>query len=370
MGDAVTGVPPVVRDPDGHLDRVPGPRHALDAAEDEAHRALEELEALDEVVVDVRPRDRGSGLEPVRRGFGDLRPALLAVGAHVQAAGSRVTELAEQSSLTKATVVYLVDELERLGYLTRRPDPADGRAKLVVPTPRAAAAEAAAREAIAEIRDGWAGLLGEDSMALLDRRDAGAEACRRGCGGGASRRSRSSCDGGGVAGCDGRRRIRPRYGRDRSAQRSAERRVSVEVWDGRRPVLADASAWMRARRDQEARERLLTAVARGDVAWCWPVRYELMVDARGAEGIAAVDRTFESLREVAVDRAVQRAVLAAMRELASSGSHGAHRLPLTDFTVAVAAQASGVDVLHFDRHFERLGMLLDVGTPWLTEPDA
>lgn len=146
--------------------------------------------------------------------------------------------------------------------------------------------------------------------------------------------------------------------------------MSVELWDGQRPVLADTSAWMRARRDPEARERLLTAVALGDVAWCWPVRYELTVDARGPEGIAAVDRTFESLREIAVDRAVQRGVLAAMRELASSSSHGAHRLPLTDLTVAVAAQTSGLDVLHFDRHFERVGMLLSVSTPWLTEPSA
>lgn len=32
-----------------------------------------------------------------------------------------------------------------------------------------------------------------------------------------------------------------------------------------------------------------------------------------------------------------------MRELADEGSHGAHRLPLTDLTVAVAAQASGLD---------------------------
>ena len=39
--------------------------------------------------------------------------------------------------LTKATVVHAVDELERLGYVTRRPDPSDGRAKLVTSTARA-----------------------------------------------------------------------------------------------------------------------------------------------------------------------------------------------------------------------------------------
>jgi len=143
--------------------------------------------------------------------------------------------------------------------------------------------------------------------------------------------------------------------------------VSVELWDGQRPVLADTSAWMLACRVPEARELLLDAIGRGDVAWCWPVRYELIVDARGREGIAAVDRTLEGLREIPIDRAVQRGVLAAMRELAESGSHGAHRLPLTDLTVAVAAQTAGLDVLHFDRHFERLGKLLGVGTPWLAE---
>ncbi len=127
---------------------------------------------------------------------------------------------------------------------------------------------------------------------------------------------------------------------------------------------------MLARRVPQARDLLLAAIERGDVAWCWPVRYELMVDARGPEGIATVDRTLEGLREIAIDRTVQRGVLSAMRELADSGSHGAHRLPLADLTVAVAAQISGLDVLHFDRHFERLGTLLGVGTPWIAEPSV
>ncbi len=146
--------------------------------------------------------------------------------------------------------------------------------------------------------------------------------------------------------------------------------MSVEPWDGQGAVLADTSAWMLARRVPKARELFLAAVDRGEVAWCWPVRYELMVDARGPEGIAAVDRTLEDLREIAVDRTVRRGVLSAMRKLASTGSHGSHRLPLTDLTVAVAAQIAGLDVLHFDRHFERLGELLGVRTVWIAKPPA
>jgi predicted nucleic acid-binding protein len=144
--------------------------------------------------------------------------------------------------------------------------------------------------------------------------------------------------------------------------------MSVRSWDGSGPVLADTSAWMQARRDSGARDLLLGAIERGDICWCWPVRYELMVDARGSDGIAAVERTLEGLREVPVDRSVQRAVLTTMRELAAAGSHGAHRFPLTDLAVAAAAQGAGIDILHFDQHLERLGDHLGVGSHWISAP--
>lgn len=144
--------------------------------------------------------------------------------------------------------------------------------------------------------------------------------------------------------------------------------MSVRIWDGSGLVLADTSAWMQARKDANARDLLLEAIERGDVRWCWPVRYELTVDARGVDGIAAIERTLDGLREVPVDRRVQRAVLATMRELAAEGSHGAHRFPLTDLTVAVAAQHTGIDILHFDQHLERLGDHLNTESHWISDP--
>lgn len=144
--------------------------------------------------------------------------------------------------------------------------------------------------------------------------------------------------------------------------------MPARLWDGVGPVLADTSAWMQARRDPRARDLLLGAIERGDVCWCWPVRYELTVDARDPEGIAAVEHTLEGLREVPVDRSVQRGVMATMRELAAAGSHGAHRFPLTDLAVAVAAQDAGIGILHFDRHLERLGDQLGVGAHWIAKP--
>jgi predicted nucleic acid-binding protein len=144
--------------------------------------------------------------------------------------------------------------------------------------------------------------------------------------------------------------------------------MPVRLWDGTGPVLADTSAWMQARRDPKARSLLLGAVERGDAYWCWPVRYELMVDARGPEGIAAVERTLEGLREIGVDRSVQRAVLATMRDLAATGSHGAHRYPLADLVVAAAAQSATIGILHFDQHLEHLGDRLGVDAHWISEP--
>ncbi len=144
--------------------------------------------------------------------------------------------------------------------------------------------------------------------------------------------------------------------------------MASRPWDGTGPVLADTSAWMQARREASARDLLLAAIERGEVRWCWPVRYELMVDARGSDGIAAVERTLDALREIPLDRSVQRAVVSLMRELAADGSHGAHRYPLTDLTVAAAAQRAGVDILHFDQHLERLGSHLGVEAYWISRP--
>jgi DNA-binding MarR family transcriptional regulator len=69
-------------------------------------------------------------------GYTDLQPRHWAVLAYLDEDGVRATELARLSGRHKQIVGRLVDELEELGYLERRPDPEDRRAKLVVPTER------------------------------------------------------------------------------------------------------------------------------------------------------------------------------------------------------------------------------------------
>jgi DNA-binding MarR family transcriptional regulator len=103
----------------------------------------------------------------VERGFGDFRPAHGTIGQHIADRGSRVTELAQLAQVSKPTVVYLVNDLERLGYVERIPDPADGRAKLVRLTKRGARAQEAAREIVAQIEQDWSQLLGPRDFSML-----------------------------------------------------------------------------------------------------------------------------------------------------------------------------------------------------------
>jgi DNA-binding MarR family transcriptional regulator len=69
-------------------------------------------------------------------GFEDVRPRHGAVLAYLDAEGTRPGELARLAGRNKQTMGAILDELERLGYVRRTPDPADRRAKLIVPTER------------------------------------------------------------------------------------------------------------------------------------------------------------------------------------------------------------------------------------------
>jgi DNA-binding MarR family transcriptional regulator len=100
-------------------------------------------------------------------GFDDLRPAHTAVFQHIEAGGSRLTDLAERAQITKQSMGYLIDYLEQRGYLERRPDPSDRRAALISLTDRGWEQVRAALSIIATIEKEWASGLGEPRMQEL-----------------------------------------------------------------------------------------------------------------------------------------------------------------------------------------------------------
>jgi DNA-binding MarR family transcriptional regulator len=67
-------------------------------------------------------------------GFDDLNTRHGAILANLRPEGVRASDLSRLAGLHKQIIGNMVDELEGLGYVERVPDPADRRAKLVVPT--------------------------------------------------------------------------------------------------------------------------------------------------------------------------------------------------------------------------------------------
>lgn len=64
------------------------------------------------------------------------KPSHSAVFAQIRPEGSRLSDLARGANMSPQAMGELVDELVDLGYLERKPDPTDRRAKLIVLTPR------------------------------------------------------------------------------------------------------------------------------------------------------------------------------------------------------------------------------------------
>lgn len=102
-------------------------------------------------------------------GFDDITTAQGRVFARIGPKGTRVTDLAAQAGITKQTAGFLVDQLERAGYVRRVPDPADARARLVQIAPRGEGAVAFARAAEAEVEAEWTQHLGKQGTSQLRR---------------------------------------------------------------------------------------------------------------------------------------------------------------------------------------------------------
>ena len=96
-----------------------------------------------------------------------IRPAHLQVFGVIKAEGTRLTDLAAWAGMSLSAMAELVDGLEQLGYVERRRDPEDGRAKLVLLTGSGWRAIRQGQRVIAHIEADWGAALGEDRFESL-----------------------------------------------------------------------------------------------------------------------------------------------------------------------------------------------------------
>ncbi|HEY6744999.1 MAG TPA: MarR family transcriptional regulator [Mycobacteriales bacterium] len=107
------------------------------------------------------------GAELEAAGFAGLRPAHGYALSRLSFGGATGVQVAEHLGITKQSAGQLVDELERAGYVRRKPHPTDRRGKLIVLTDRGWAAVRAAQRALATIDARLAQRLGPDRLADL-----------------------------------------------------------------------------------------------------------------------------------------------------------------------------------------------------------
>ena len=100
-------------------------------------------------------------------GFDDWTLAQCRVFQRIAPDGSRLTDLADQAQMTKQSAGVMVDQLERLGYVRRAPDTADGRARVIVIEQRGLRAVEVAMATLEEIYAEWKTYLGTRNFTLL-----------------------------------------------------------------------------------------------------------------------------------------------------------------------------------------------------------
>ncbi len=100
-------------------------------------------------------------------GFGNLRPAHANVFPFVPPEGITVSELAELARVRKQTMAQAVDQLERMGYVERRPNPRDRRSRLVFLTERGAAVKPVTHATAAGVEERWAELTSPEDVEAL-----------------------------------------------------------------------------------------------------------------------------------------------------------------------------------------------------------
>jgi DNA-binding MarR family transcriptional regulator len=100
-------------------------------------------------------------------GFGDIRAAHANVFPFVPPEGITVSTLAELARVRKQTMAQAVDQLERMGYVERRPNPRDRRSRLVFLTERGASVKPVTHTTAARVEQRWAELTSPEELEAL-----------------------------------------------------------------------------------------------------------------------------------------------------------------------------------------------------------
>lgn len=103
-------------------------------------------------------------------GFGGATEVQMALVQNLDLHGTRLTTIAVRASMTKQSMLELVDKAEALEFVERRTDPADRRAKIVAFTPTGLEMLELVREGVAAAERRMAAVMGADFVSAMKGR--------------------------------------------------------------------------------------------------------------------------------------------------------------------------------------------------------
>jgi DNA-binding MarR family transcriptional regulator len=103
------------------------------------------------------------------KGVEGITPAHANVIPFVPPEGIQIGELARLAKIRKQSMAQSVELLTASGYVTKQPDPHDGRASLIFLTDKGRALGPASRSAGQQVEKDWAAVVGRDDLEHLRR---------------------------------------------------------------------------------------------------------------------------------------------------------------------------------------------------------
>jgi DNA-binding MarR family transcriptional regulator len=100
-------------------------------------------------------------------GLDGIRPAQAVALVPLVAGGLHASDLADQLRVSRQAVAQGIAALERHGYVTRVPDPADARARIIELTPRGRQALRVMRSNAIDLEKRWQQVLGQQRLREL-----------------------------------------------------------------------------------------------------------------------------------------------------------------------------------------------------------
>jgi len=130
--------------------------------------------------------------------------------------------------------------------------------------------------------------------------------------------------------------------------------------------LADTSAWVWTRAvGGQLRADFDEAVVDREIATCAMVRLELLYSARNADEFAGLRGDLDALPDLPIGEPQWDRALEVYARLAEQGGTHHRSVKHPDLLIAAAAEAGGIEVLHYDEDYDRVASITAQPVRWL-----